>query len=301
MNTRKDIIYTIIIPHKDIPDQLQRCLNSIPQREDVQVIVVDDNSDPDLVDFDRFPGRDRSDAEIYFTKKGKGAGYARNTGMKHARGKWLLFADADDFFHDGMLQMLDKWKDTDYDIVFFETDSVDSETLEPKKNRLEATSTQNSDMLRYEWSVPWGRMIKHHLVLVNKITFDEVLSFNDVMFSTYCGHYANGIATSSDLLYCSTVRENSISQIQNPSYILDRMIVKIRYHKFLDKHKYELVSFRRFNFQFVLILKEFGIKYFLKSVCVYLYYESCGNILSDFSHVMSFQLKKYNFRIWEKR
>ena len=31
--------YSIIIPHKDIPDLLQRCLDSIPVRDDVEVIV----------------------------------------------------------------------------------------------------------------------------------------------------------------------------------------------------------------------------------------------------------------------
>ena len=38
------INYSIIIPHKNIPNLLQRCLDSIPNREDVQIIVVDDNS-----------------------------------------------------------------------------------------------------------------------------------------------------------------------------------------------------------------------------------------------------------------
>ena len=50
------INYSIIIPHKNIPNLLQRCLDSIPNREDVQIIVVDDNSDPNIVDFDKFPG-----------------------------------------------------------------------------------------------------------------------------------------------------------------------------------------------------------------------------------------------------
>ena len=49
------INYSIIIPHKNIPNLLQRCLDSIPNREDVQIIVVDDNSDPNIVDFDKFP------------------------------------------------------------------------------------------------------------------------------------------------------------------------------------------------------------------------------------------------------
>ena len=36
--------YTIIIPHYKIIDLLGRALSSIPDREDIQIIVVDDNS-----------------------------------------------------------------------------------------------------------------------------------------------------------------------------------------------------------------------------------------------------------------
>ena len=49
------INYTVIIPHKNIPELLQRCLDSIPERDDIQVIVVDDNSDESRVSFDHFP------------------------------------------------------------------------------------------------------------------------------------------------------------------------------------------------------------------------------------------------------
>lgn len=72
------IAYTFIIPHKNSPDLLQKCLDSIPRRDDVQIIVVDDNSDAGKVDFDHFPGLDDPTVEVYLTKEGKGAGYARN-------------------------------------------------------------------------------------------------------------------------------------------------------------------------------------------------------------------------------
>lgn len=48
------IYFSIIIPHKNTPDLLQRCLDSIPVCDDVQVIVVDDNNDTDKVDFGHF-------------------------------------------------------------------------------------------------------------------------------------------------------------------------------------------------------------------------------------------------------
>ena len=44
--------YTVIIPHKNCPDLLQRALDSIPEKDDIQVIIVDDNSDASIVDFD---------------------------------------------------------------------------------------------------------------------------------------------------------------------------------------------------------------------------------------------------------
>ena len=108
--------YTIIIPHKNIPLLLQRCLDSIPLRQDIQVVIVDDNSSPAVVDFDNFPGSERKDTEIIHTSESKGAGYARNCGLAAAKGRWLLFADADDFFLPGFLDVLDTFALTDYDI-----------------------------------------------------------------------------------------------------------------------------------------------------------------------------------------
>ena len=118
------INYSIIIPHKNIPDLLQRCLESIPRREDVQIIVVDDNSDSGKVDFGHFPGIGELCVEVYFTKEGRGAGYARNIGLKYARGKWLLFADADDFYNTDFLSVLDEYCHQDIDILYFATNGI---------------------------------------------------------------------------------------------------------------------------------------------------------------------------------
>ena len=46
---KEEINYSIIIPHKNSTVLLERCLRSIPCRKDVQVIVVDDNSENQLV------------------------------------------------------------------------------------------------------------------------------------------------------------------------------------------------------------------------------------------------------------
>lgn len=126
------IYYSFVIPHYNTPDLLQRLIDSIPQREDIEVIVVDDNSDDD-----KKARVSRPDVKIIFLDKEhtKGAGHARNIGMDEAKGKWLLFADSDDFYKPNFLDVLDDYKDDDIEMLFFNIDSVDSNTLEPLPNR----------------------------------------------------------------------------------------------------------------------------------------------------------------------
>lgn len=73
--------YSIIIPHKNTPRLLERCLYSIPTWDEIQIIIIDDNSNSESVDFSHFPGNGRKNTEVLFTKEGKGAGYARNIGL----------------------------------------------------------------------------------------------------------------------------------------------------------------------------------------------------------------------------
>lgn len=92
------INYSFIIPHKNSPQLLNRCVNSIPRRDDVEIIVVDDNSDPNVVDWKSFKFDDTRCLTLIQDHSCKGAGNARNVGIDNAHGRWLLFADADDYY-----------------------------------------------------------------------------------------------------------------------------------------------------------------------------------------------------------
>ena len=71
-------LYSIVIPHYNSPNLLQRMLDSIPQREDIQVIVVDDCSTRQNVEL--LKQCHHSNLEIVYLPENKGAGYARNIG-----------------------------------------------------------------------------------------------------------------------------------------------------------------------------------------------------------------------------
>ena len=112
-------LFSVIIPHREIPDLLMRCLKSIPISEDIQVIVVDDNSPDANTYLERYSELSRQHLEFIRTTKGGGAGYARNIGLDHAKGKWLLFADADDFFVEDMYDIISSNADSEADVIYY--------------------------------------------------------------------------------------------------------------------------------------------------------------------------------------
>lgn len=212
--------YSIIIPHKDIPGLLQRCLDSIPVRDDVEVIVVDDDSDPKKVDFEHFPGLERDNTRVIFSKDGGGAGHARNVGLDHAQGRWIVFADADDFFTEDFNGLLDDVADADEDIVFFDYLNVRSDDvtqLATERNRykgfisdyLEGDPSETN--LRIFFFVPWCKLVKRELIERHRLRFDEVKWNNDMCFCVKTGCLAKTIAVRRITAYVVTLREGSLT------------------------------------------------------------------------------------------
>jgi glycosyltransferase involved in cell wall biosynthesis len=248
----ENFVFSVIIPHKNIPDLLQRCLDSIPRRDDIQILVVDDNSDETLLDFSLFPGLNDSHVEVYLTKEGKGAGYARNIGLAHAKGQWLLFADADDFFTDNAFEHFFAHKDSPHELIYFKVTSCYSDTGEPA-DRSDCINPfvencfyhkrDSENRLRYRHHhVPWGKMVNAALVRNNNIRFEEVVAHNDTMFAVKVGCGACSIAVVNTPVYCVTVRKGSIHHSSSYEGLLSRYLVTLRMNRFLRekrKHKYQ--------------------------------------------------------------
>ena len=271
----ENINYTFIIPHKNIPDLLQRCLNSIPRRDDIQIIVVDDNSNPDKVDFEHFPGVGEPCVELYFTKEGKGAGYARNVGLRHAKGKWLLFADADDFYVENLLHILDRYLYRLEDIIYFFSESVYSDTglvanRHIRFNTLLEKYMLNRDVaenrLRYGFIVPWSKMIRGEFIEKNDIKFEEVVYSNDVLFSVKSGYFAQEISVGNECIYCVTVSHGSLTNRYTKESLLCRYKVILGVNAFLrsiNKNEQQCSIM-----YFVIFSLQYGIFAFVKFVAL---------------------------------
>lgn len=210
--------YTIVIPHYNIPELLRRCLNSIPTRDDTQIIVVDDCS-PNAHSYTMLiPELNRNDVEFYSTPKGGSAGRARNIGIEHAKGIWVTFIDADDLFNTNYNELLDKNIDCEADVIFYQSKSVMSDDLTKSSNRnifdhhfREYFRNGNESLLKFEFDAPWGKFVKKDLIDKNSIRFDEIRYSNDTFFSACVGLFAKKILVSPEQLYIVTERNGSLT------------------------------------------------------------------------------------------
>lgn len=239
-------IFSIIIPHHNIPHLLKRCLSSIPQREDTQVIVVDDKSNENYLPTLQLLEKEFDWITFIYTKEGKGAGYARNIGLSHAKGDYILFADADDFFNYCIEQILDEYAGSQYDAVFFDANSLDTNTYATTYRCLhlnkiimqyDKNPTKAIFNLKFKFGEPWCRMVKREIIEKSNIRFSETSIHNDLKYCYCTGYYSKNIQVDKRALYCVTERFGSVSKQISTERWIERTYILAEANNFMRNHK----------------------------------------------------------------
>ena len=257
----KTVNFTIIIPHKNIPNLLERLIKSVPERDDLEIIIVDDGSDEEVVK--SISKMVRKNMSVVSNQGRPGAGNARNYAIPMAKGKWVLFADSDDYFNVGFNDFLNQYVGSDADIVYFSANSIDLVTHEVsnRADHIHEYMRQYKEdkrigemILRYKFSETVCKMIKREMIEKYSLRFDSTKIHEDVKFSISAGHYAKKIAVVDDELYCIISREGSLSRTQTEHAYLDELRVFSWWKKLildnkvaieLPKFDYRLYQFTR--------------------------------------------------------
>ena len=265
---------TIIIPHYNSAKLLIKLLNSIPQKENVQVIVVDDKSDDvELEILTQFYSNKNYKFELYQnTTNKKGAGTSRNIGLEKVKGKWVLFADSDDYFSNNFYESVTKYFNSDNDVVFFPPTSVFRDTGELAERHERIVNRQKSyqqkrDLkseldLRYRLDVPTSKMIQREFLQNFKITFEEVLVSNDILFSAKVGFYMKKFEIAKDVIYVITRGSGTLTTNKSEYFFDIRFNEKIKYYKFLQENltKNEMKILNVAFLDFIFRSKMYGVK-----------------------------------------
>lgn len=236
---------SIIIPHFNTPKSLIRLIESIPAEKDIQVIVIDDNSTADLTVFKTFveTETERNILLLKNTSGKKGAGSCRNIGLSGVSGRWILFADADDFFMDGFYEKLLPYMNSEYDMVYFPPTSIDVRTgktssrhvmyMELVENFIQKPTLKNLTEMKYGFCTPWSKLIRSSLMKEHNIVFDEIMVSNDIMCMTKCAFCSKTTTAAGDVIYCVTRGGKTLTSEKNEARFDTRIQVLINRYTFL--------------------------------------------------------------------
>jgi glycosyltransferase involved in cell wall biosynthesis len=273
---------SIIIPHFNSVELLKKLLATIPEKEDLEVIVIDDKSTMGKEEYLKLK-EDKDFEHITFlqnTTAKKGAGVCRNIGLAHAQGKWVLFADADDYFTPNMYESVSQYFLCDADVIFFKPTSIYVETgneanrhkryVRKIENYLQTRNIKNELELRYRFEVPWSKMIRRTLLQQNGLEFEEVIASNDVMFSAKVGYLMKKFEVSTDIIYVVTSGIESLTADMSETIFGIRFKEKEKYYRFLQAHisKKELDILNISFMDFLLKSRKYGVKKFFSFLMI---------------------------------
>lgn len=268
---KEKIDFSVIIPcWRGAVKYLPKLIDSIPQRGGIEIIVVD-NSRTEL-------NREEIETKRIFTllhsTSERHAGGSRNDGIDVAKGKWLIFADADDYFTKDAFDIFYSHLNSNAEIVYtkpegrYEDTGEKSERGDYYANLVHGFCNGEvcEEDLRLRFGTPWCKMVLREFVMREGLRFDEIRACNDLYFSLASGYYARSIEADDRTTYIVTVNHGSLTQHRDYEVIMSRLIGKIHCNKFLKSHGYK--NQQRSVMSYISEARHYGIKAFFSMIWI---------------------------------
>lgn len=185
---------SVIIPAYNVEKYLAECINSVlSQKTLCEIIIVDDGSTDNTLAIASSFAEKYSFIKV-FSQENSGQSTARNKGLKHAGGEYVLFLDSDDYLAENVLsEAYICCKKNDLDFIKYAWVTFDDENKEKNFVTLSKIPSLNQVVTAREYfcqtvsvgynNVPWNGLIKRSFLLENDLFFYEGVQYEDNLFS----------------------------------------------------------------------------------------------------------------------
>lgn len=248
-------LISIIVPVYNVEKYIGRCLNSIERQSypNIEIVLVDDGS-KDNSGFlcDKFALNNQNAKVIH--KENEGLGFARNTGLHYATGKYIVFVDSDDYLeHDMILNLYT-------DLILSKADAciggfrrVCGNKVTIKRNEMAGKIYTESEIKEYilprmlgkqpngtdyiEMSV-WKVLFKTDIIKKYDLKFpsERKLISEDIVFDLDYYSKCHAVCMSSDCGYCYCDNEGTLTTRYRP----ERFDLQKELYLYLAKRTKEL-------------------------------------------------------------
>ena len=278
-----DELISIIVPVYNVKKYLTSCLDSIKNQSyrTLEVILIDDGStdgSSDICDY----YKEQDPRFIVFHNSNQGVSSARNDGLSHVNGDWVMFLDSDDLLTPNALEAMLRQADVqNADIVgcsfsYFYGNGIELPFLDNHVNSSIIDCDCRAivhDMLIYPEKVrqyyptclvPWGKIIKKEIIDKTNLCFDNRLFLHeDALFNSRLFLNCKKQSVLGEPLILYRQRKNSASKSNNKDYFANNKIFcNILNEELVDSNGEKIISIDEYSF---LCAKYFS--YALINVC----------------------------------
>lgn len=224
---------SIVVPVYNVERWLGRCLESLYRQgmdeEEFEVVVVNDGTtDNSMAVAQDFAAR-HANIRIVNRENG-GLSAARNTGMEHARGRYVWFVDSDDFIEPGSIKPILGYAEVnDLDIMcfYFQLAYEDgTKKLHPYKPSNPDIIYSGEEFVAKTGFVqsPWAAIYKKAFLDEHNLRYMEGILHEDHEFSPRAQFLAKRIAHTETIVYnyfqrAGSIMKSSRSEIRVKSFL----------------------------------------------------------------------------------
>ena len=237
---------SIIVPVYKTEEYLPKCLDSLLNQtlKNIEIVAVNDGSpDNSLAILNEYSNKYNNIKIV--NQENKGLGAARNSGMKVAKGKYLMFLDSDDWYDENAcLKAVAYAENYRCDMVIGRIAWYDDGKIAPQENierKLGKYSERRFANLRNETGAVFVNVVctlySRKLILDNEIMFPEGVYWEDMPFALQAWYHSGQIGYIGDIIYYRLKREGSITQTFNMKGFLDKITIAKLINLYFDKYK----------------------------------------------------------------
>lgn len=233
---KNEPIVSIIIPVYNAEKYIAKCLDSILVQTftEFEVILIDDGSKDESANiYNKYA---KNDCRIKpLRQENSGVSAARNKGIDTAKGKYILFVDADDYIVEDMVEKLvDAAEKTQSDLAFcgfkvLGSDLRSNDTMAlcnccgPNNDFVVSkeevikriVSTAPNEML---YGYIWRNLFRTEVIKTNKIKFIQGIKISeDFLFILEMANHSNHIVIIPEELYIYNINSGSVTSKYIPS------------------------------------------------------------------------------------
>ena len=215
-----NIKVSIIIPVYNVEKYIDRCLKCAVNQtfKDIEIILVNDGSTDKSINIINKYLKKYSNITL-INQQNQGLSSARNTGIKNANGKYIMFADSDDYFSKRFVETLYNTAEKEKsDIVVCNYKTVFENKKIKIKNKPLKIKTYNSekalDILIKDVFInnfAWNKIYKKEIFTENNINFPIGKTYEDMYVSYRLFHKSKKVSVINKKLYCYVKHKKSIT------------------------------------------------------------------------------------------